>query len=372
MKLISCKLGEHIQLLNNKNSDLKFGIDSVKGVNNSKELISTKADLTTRDLSKFQIVNPNEFVFNHRTSRNGNKFSITCNNTNEPIICTEDYTVFKIKEDSSQTIHVIWLLMYFKRAQFDRYVITNSWGSSTEFFNWDDLCNINIKLPSYEIQLKYVAIYQALINSSLEITKSLNELKMLCSIYIEHLKKDITSEKIGNYIYRKNERNKLNEIDIVFGLSTKKEFRIPQNRVNKDNLQNYKIVNSDDIVYVPTTDTWKVLAVAINDKGFPFVVSPIYEVFSVDKNKILPKYLMLWFTRDEFDRYARYNSWGSARENFSWEEMSDVKIPIPDLEVQQDIVNIYNAYLLRKDINKKMQDQLANICSILIKGSLEE
>ena len=100
------------------------------------------------------------------------------------------------------------------------------------------------------------------------------------------------------------------------GLSTKKEFREAQSRVNRAKLENYKIVNHSDFAFVPTTDTWKVLAFALNDFEKDLVVSPIYEVFSVNQSKILPKYLAIWLSRKEFDRYARFHSWGSARENF--------------------------------------------------------
>ena len=78
------------------------------------------------------------------------------------------------------------------------------------------------------------------------------------------------------------------------------------------------------------------------------------------------------FRRSEFDRYARFHSWGSARETFDWEEMCDVEIPVPPIEIQQDIVNIYEVYLARKEITEKLKSQIKDICPILIKGSIEE
>ncbi len=81
---------------------------------------------------------------------------------------------------------------------------------------------------------------------------------------------------------------------------------------------------------------------------------------------------MLYFSRTEFNRYARFHSWGSARETFDWDDMCAVKIPIPDIKVQQSIVNIYNSYIARRKINEKLKAQIKNICPILIKGSLEE
>ena len=81
---------------------------------------------------------------------------------------------------------------------------------------------------------------------------------------------------------------------------------------------------------------------------------------------------MLFFTRAEFDRYARFNSWGSARETFDWNEMCSVKIPIPDISVQKAIADMYSVYIARARINEQLKVQIKDICPILIRGSLEE
>ena len=372
MALTKCRIGDHVELRGVVNTDLKFGVDDVRGVNNLKLLMATKADLNGRDLSKFQIVYPGEFVFNHRTSRNGSKFSIAYNDGEKPVICTEDYVVFRITEESKEVLSAEWLYMYFNRSEFDRYVITNSWGSSTEFYNWEDICAVELTLPEFEIQQKYVDIYKAMVANQQSYECGLEELKLVCDGYIEDLRKRMPCERIENYIQQENDRNTDKTIDFVMGLSTKKEFREAQSRVNREELGNYKIVNPHDIAFVPTTDTWKVLAFAVNRFDKPLVVSPIYEVFSVNQDKLLSQYLAIWLSRKEFDRYARFNSWGSARENFSFSEMQDVKIPIPGIDVQKSIVDIYNAYTLRKEINEQMKAQIKDICPILIRGSLEE
>ena len=90
------------------------------------------------------------------------------------------------------------------------------------------------------------------------------------------------------------------------------------------------------------------------------------------EDDLLSDYLMLFLTRSEFDRYARFNSWGSARETFNFEDMCDVKIPIPDIQVQRSIANIYNVYIERKKINERLKEQIKKMCPVLIKGSLEE
>lgn len=368
----NCVLGNYVELCSNKNSDLIYGIEDVRGVNNKKQMMPTKANLKDRDLSKFQIVNPGDFVFNHRTSRNGSKFSIAYNDNKNPIICTEDYVVFKVKDECKKILNDRWLYMYFNRPEFDRFVITNSWGSSTEFYNWKDIKAIELKLPPLSIQQKYVDIYNAMITNQKCYEKGLEDLKLVCDLYIEELRRNMPCETIGKYITQKNDRNTDESIDFVMGLSTKKEFREAQSRVNRKKLAKYKIVKPNDFAFVPTTDSWKVLAFALNTFNKDLVVSPIYEVFSIDKNVIVPEYLAMWLSRKEFDRYARFHSWGSARENFSFEDMKNVLIPIPDMSIQNSIVDIYKIYKKRKKINEKLKEQIKDICPILIKGSIEE
>lgn len=372
MALSNCILGEHIELREITNDNLDYGVEYVRGVNNLKKLMPTKADINGRDLTKFQIVYPGEFVFNHRTSRNGSKFSIAYNDGDAPVICTEDYVVFRIKEDSKQYLLAEWLYMFFNRPEFDRYVITNSWGSSTEFYNWEDICAIKMELPDLPVQQKYVDIYKAMVANQQSYEHGLEDLKLVCDGYIEDLRRKIPCEAIGKHIEQRNSRNADKANDHVVGLSTKKEFREAQSRVNRDELGNYKIVEPDEFAFVPTTDTWKVLAFALNKHERAVVVSPIYEVFSVDKESIVPEYLSMWLSRQEFDRYARYNSWGSARENFSFDDMSNVQIPIPDITVQRSIAEIYSVYIMRKRLNEQLKAQIKDICPILIKGSLEE
>ena len=81
---------------------------------------------------------------------------------------------------------------------------------------------------------------------------------------------------------------------------------------------------------------------------------------------------MLFFSRNEFNRYARYHSWGSARETFDWNDMCEVEIPIPSIELQMAISNVFTVYCQRKQINEQLKTQIKDICPILIKGSLQE
>lgn len=372
MALTNIRLGELIELLGNANADLQYGLDDVRGVNNLKKMMPTKADLNGRNLTKFQIVYPGEFFFNHRTSRNGSKFSITYNYEKKPIICTEDYVVFKVKNDCENILLKEWLYMYFNRAEFDRFVITNSWGSSTEFYNWSDICDIELDLPSLEIQQKYVDIYNAMISNQQCYERGLEDLKLTCDAYIEDLRRKMPCEEIGPYITRVDVRNGENGTKNVMGVSTSKEFREPTSKVNRNELANYKVVKPRQISFVQTTHNEKVFCNAFNNTDEDIVVTSVNEVFYTNENYLLPEYLVMFFNRTEFDRYARFHSWGSARETFTWGDLIKVKIPIADIAIQKDIVDIFTVYKERKSINDKLKAQIKDICPILIKGSIEE
>ena len=186
------------------------------------------------------------------------------------------------------------------------------------------------------------------------------------------MRRKFPCEKIGTFVARHDIRNVDNQCVNVKGVTVNKNFREPTSKVNRDELRSYKIVKPTWITFVQTTHNEKVFAYAYNNTNEDIVVTSVNEVFSTDSRKLLPEYLCLYFNRKEFDRYARFNSWGSAREVFTWNDLIEVSIPIPNTEIQQSIVEIYNAYVIRKEINEKLEAQIKDICPILIRGSLRE
>ena len=369
MGLNKYKLGELIELTDERNYYGKYSLNDVRGISTEKAFIRTKANMDGVSLDSYKVVNPNEFTYVPDTSRRGDKIALAFNNTYDSVLISSIYTTFKCNRVDALAPE--YLFMYFNRPEFDRYSRFNSWGSARETFSWEDFCDIDITLPSIEQQRKYVDVYLALQNNLAAYQSKVDELKLVCDGYIEQLRRKIPCEKIEDYIERYSEKNIDKAIDDVVGLSTEKRFRVAQSRVNRNELGGYKIVHPLDIAYVPTTDTWKVLAFAVNHFGKDIVVSPIYEVFKT-KGNLESDYLAIWLKREEFDRYARYNSWGSARENFTFEEMQNVEIPIPDISVQREIVNIHKCYIERQRIAESLKEQLKKICPVLIRGSLEE
>ncbi|MDY3596972.1 restriction endonuclease subunit S [Anaerotignum sp.] len=372
MALIKYKLGELIQLCEARNEDLQYNIDDVKGISIQKIFIETKADMSGVSLKPYYLVNPDDFAYVTVTSRNGEKITIAHNTTEKTYIVSSSYVVFRIKEKN--LLLSDYLFIYFNRPEFDRYARFNSWGSARETFSWEDMCDIEIELPPIFVQQKYVDIYNAMLTNQKGYEQGLEDLKLVCDAYIEDLRRKMPCNPIGKYISEYNVRNEIGlPLDSVRGIATSKEFINTKADMNGVSLNNYKIVEPGMIAFISDTSRRAdKMSLALNQSNEPFLVSSISTVVKTNESELASRYLYLFLSRTEFDRYARFHSWGSARETFSLDDMNDVAIPIPGLEIQKAILEIHEVYAARKNINEKLKAQIKNICPILIKGSIEE
>ena len=371
-KLTTYKLGDLIELSDDRNSDGVYGIDDVIGISTQKKIIKTKADMNGVSVTSYKILRPNSFAYVPDTSRRGDKISLAFNTTNEIYLVSSISIVFYVKKP--ELLLSKYLFMYFNRAEFDRYSRFNSWGSARETFSWQDMCDISITLPDVPTQQKYVDIYDAMCANQKAYEKGLDDLKLTCDAYIEKLRRKMPCEKIGPYIQECDSKNSIGlTIDSVRGIATSKELIPTKANMDGVSLENYKVVAPLQITYVPDTSRrGDKISLGINKSDKPILVSSISIVFETEKKSLLSDYLMLFFVRSEFDRYARFNSWGSARETFDWNALCDYKIPIPDITTQKNIAEIYKAFNIRKNLNEKLKQQIKNICPILIKGAIEE
>lgn len=165
---------------------------------------------------------------------------------------------------------------------------------------------------------------------------------------------------LGDFIRQVDVRNTDGKEENLLGVSVQKMF-IPSiaNTVGTD-FTKYKVVKRGQFTYIPDTsrrgDKIGIALLTDYDEG---LVSNIYTVFEVkDENELLPEYLMLWFSRPEFDRYARFKSHGSVREIMDWDEMCKVKLPVPSIEKQRSIVKAYNTITDRIELKRKINDNL--------------
>lgn len=323
------------------------------------------------DTSIYNVFYRNDFVFNPaRMELN----SIALNTSYDKAICSSLYEIFYVTRED--LVLPEYLNMFIKRDEFARRCWYEAIGSARNYFRVGDLSQFDITLPSIEQQRKYVDVYLALQKNLAAYQSKVEELKLVCDGYLDKLKVENEKLKIGEFVEQCDERNSDNifSLDNLVGISTEKKFIDTKADMNGVSLNSYKVVRKNVFVYVPDTSRrGDKMALALNTEEKPLLISSIYTTFKCkDENKLMPEYLFMYFNRPEFDRYARFNSWGSAREVFTMDDMNDVAIPIPDISVQREIVNIHRCYIERQRIAETLKEQLRNICPVLIRGSLEE
>ena len=266
--------------------------------------------------------------------------------------------------------------MYLRRKEFQREITFRNFGSQRPEFNFNDISDVEMPLPDIDIQKKYVEIYNAMMQNQRSYEYGLEDLRIVFEGYMDKLRREKNYKPIGEYIElieTKNDDLKYG-LDSVKGVSIEKKFIDTKADMNGVNLRPYYVVQPNEFAYVTVTSrNGEKISLAINDSDDTYICSSSYVAFRCkNENILLPQYLMLYFSRSEFNRYARFHSWGSARETFDWEEMCGVKIPIPDIEIQRAIAEIYSVYIDRKKISEKLKEQIKGVYSVLIKGSVEE
>lgn len=371
MGLRKYKLGELTERSTANNRSLKYGTELIAGVNNDGVFTVPKGDPIDVDLKPYKIVNDGAFVYNPTRLELGS----IAYRTHGLCIVSHLYQVFYLNAEGKEILDPVYLFMFFRRDEFYRQVKFRNFGSQRPEFSYNDMADIVITLPSIGQQRKYVDVYLSLQNNLATYQSKVDDLKLVCDGYLDQLKESCEKKKIGAFIAQSDSRNVDNKLGIerLRGISTDKVFIETKADMLDVSLSNYKLVASNEFAYVADTSRrGDKVALAFNDTEMPYLISSIYTVFKVkDANVVDPYYLMMFFTRTEFDRYARFNSWGSARETFDWSEMNDVQIPISTIEIQRSIASLYKEYNKRKAIATQLKEQLNNLCPILIKGSLQ-
>ena len=371
MALSKRKIGSLISINNEKN-DLDYDLPFF-GINKDKQFMPTVADTNGLDRKKYKIMKRGRFVYSGMQTGRDMCIRIGLFDFDFDALISPAYTTFEITSDE---IIPEYFFLLFKSSEMDRYGACLSDGSIRSNLDWNVFCDIELNIPNIIVQQKYVDIYLGIQKNLDAMTRGVEQMQRTCDAYMQALIATVPKSAISAYIEQTDIRNTdlTFGIDDVRGITTQREFIPTKANMNGVSLQNYKVVNPKWYAYVSDTSRrGDKISLAYNRSDDTYLVSSITTIFEMKpESTVLPDYLFMYLRKPEFDRFARYNSWGSARETITWDDFGRYEIPVPSVEIQQDIVNIFNAYNTRRLLVDKLTDLQKRICPILIKGATEE
>lgn len=368
MALSRYKIGSLISVIDERN---EYGITEFYGLNINKEFIPTVANTEGLDESKYKVVRKDRFVFSGMQTGRDECIRISMYLQEQPIIVSPAYTTFEVT--AKDIILPQYFFMLFLSKERDRLGWFYSDGSIRSNLDWDRFCDIELELPSLLIQQKYLDIYKAMVANQQSYERGLEDLKLTCDAFVENAK-ECKWKAIGQFIERNTKKNQDKRFDksSVKGFNNNGQFIKPM-RLFSGEVTTFKVISKGDFVYNSRVNsTIERLSIAFNE-GDDIIVTPAYETFFVSKdNELFPYYLYFLLQRESFAKKVLFTSFGSATTFLSFDDLSEIKIPVIGFENQKAVAYIYRVYKKRYLINEKLKSQIKNICPILIKGSLEE
>lgn len=359
------RLGELIELCDERNSEGKYGIDDVRGISIEKKLIFTKADMNGVSLNPYKVMQPNDFCYVTVTSRNGGKISLAMNDTDSTFILSSSYIIFRSKDENILLPEYLYLLL--SRTEFDRYSRFNSWGSARETFDWSEMCRVQIPLPSIETQKELVAVYNGLKELAEENEKLLEPLEESCQAFIVDCKKKYPMKRLGDMI-EIDEKINFDNRDLEFlGINKDKVFMPSVATTDGLDKSKYKVITKGKFVF-SGMQTGRDICIrfGLYNESIDGLVSPAYTTYSVTDTNILPEFIMMNFKRSEMDRLGWFLSDSSVRSNLDFDRFHEIQIPVPPIEIQQKIVDLYNCYEECKRISTVAREKIKNLCPALV------
>ncbi|WP_421792977.1 restriction endonuclease subunit S [Gardnerella sp. KA00127] len=368
MGLSRYKIGDLISVIDERNN---LGIRKFCGININKEIMPTFANTNGLDETKYKVVRKGCFVYSGMQTGRDKCIRIGMQLDEDPIIVSPAYTTFEIT--SNDTVIPLYFFMKFLTKEEDRFGAFCSDGSIRSNLDWDVFCDMDIDLPPLAIQKKYVNVYNAMVANQKAYERGLEDLKLTCDALIDNYKHKSTKKSVGDILQEVDVRNVDGIISNVQGINITKQFMPSVANTNGVDLSKYKLVSKGQFAFSGMqTGRDECIRIALFDKKEPIIISPAYSILQIKDDNVLAEYVMMWFSRKELDRLGWFMSDASIRTNLGMDRFYEIEIPVPDLEVQKAIIDIYNAYNVRRSINEKLKAQIKDICPILIKGSIEE
>ena len=343
--------------------------DDVSGVNRDKEFFEPSKQVGT-DTSKYKVVPPNYFACNLMHVGRDVVLPVALNHTNHSKIVSPAYTVFKVI-DNEELLRDYFFIML-KSSERDRYFWFHTDSSVRDGMSWEDFCNLEIELPPLPIQQKYVNVYNAMLANQRVYESGLEDLNAAISASVEEFKHSAPHVAVGTLLEDIDVRNIDGSITNVQGVNINKTFMPSVANLSSVNLTRYKVIKKNQFAanFMHVMRDGKI-PIALYQEDEPCIISPAYPVFKVRSKHVLAEYIILCINRQESDRYAWFISDSSVRGGLELSRFFEIEIPLPPIDVQQYIVNIYTVYQLRREINEQLKAQIKDLCPIIIKGSIK-
>lgn len=355
------RLGDYIERSMVNNSKLQYGEEYIEGVSSNGEFTKTRANLVDINLKPYKLVNNGDFVYNPSRFNIGS----IAYRTQGFCIVSHLYVVFHLTEYGKQHIVPEYLYMYIYRGEFFRMIDYLNFGSQRPEFNFFELSEIHIPLPSIEVQREIVDVYNGLKTLAEENEVMLRPLSEACQAQIVECRSKFPLVRIGDFVEEckeKNIDNKYGEKSLQ-GVTSDSVFNSSKADTTGLDFSKYKVVHHNDFAYNPSRINLGSIALR---KGTDCIISPMYIVFHLTSDRIMPEFLQLWFSRKEFQRSTLFYAMGSVRDTFDFNLMQDVQIPLPPMDVQRSITNLYLCYEEAKQIASQAREQLKTICPALV------
>lgn len=356
------RLGDYIEQRREKNTHSGLPI---RGVAREGFIPPKQLDA---DTSIYNVFYKYDFVFNPaRMELN----SIALNTEYDKAICSSLYEVFYIAKPKELLPE--YLNLYLKREEFARYCGYDAIGSARNYFRVANMQDIRIPLPSMEVQRDLVATYEGLKRLAEDNEALIAPLTEACQAFIVDCKRRYPSVPLGEYIEEVDERNTKGGDYPFCGVNKDKCFMPTVADTNNLDSRKYKLVKQDVFVFSGMQTGRDVcIRIALQNEDKVILISPAYTTGKVkDVSEILPQFLYIQFERQEMDRLGWFLSDGSIRSNLDWDRFCAIQIPLPPLEVQQSIVNLYHCIEEAKSIAREARERLAALSPALVQYAMD-
>ena len=360
------RFGDHIELLSQKCNISNLTPDEISGINRDKEFFEPSRQVG-EDTSNYKYVPPGYFACNLMHVGRDMVLPIALNTTKKTKIVSPAYTIFKLKMEDALLSKFLFMLL--KSDEKDRFFWFHCDSSVRDGMDWNAFCDIKLDLPPIEIQRKYVAIYEGLLANLRVYESKLDDLKLVCDGYIEDLRRKYPLEPIFDKLTQRIEKNDGLTLKDMYGIGLNGIIPPNQERSN-DSIKKCLKFYKGDLLYAPSS--FKNGVIVYNDEIDVGLITEEYRVFYVKDSVLNPQYLLMWLKRSELGRYIDFYTMDSVRNRFQFEELSIVKIPIPPLEIQNSIVEVFNVYNERKEYVNRLKNIIKDICPLLVRLAIKE